>query len=133
MTSRAEKLGRIVALVKLQLRLSEWQLAELRQTEHALRDEEAYLIGTLNDTLPVGSSSASIARRLATTSIEARAVQDETSRQLDKVHAESRRARQIERVAKAAASDSARDAQRRTLEEIVLARPSMRGWTPTTN
>jgi len=30
MTSRADKLGRMVSLVKLQLRLSEWQLAHLR-------------------------------------------------------------------------------------------------------
>src|SRR6266702_4524851 len=41
MTSRADKLGRIVSLVKLQLRLSEWQLAHLRQQEQTLRDEQA--------------------------------------------------------------------------------------------
>jgi len=46
--SRAEKLDRMVSLVKLQLRLSEWQLAQLRQQEKQLHDEEAYLVGALN-------------------------------------------------------------------------------------
>jgi hypothetical protein len=131
MTSRAGKLGRIVSLVKLQLRLSEWELAELRQKERALRDEEVYLVGALNEPLPAGSSSASISRRLANTSIGARAIEVEALKQLDRVHLESRRAKQIERVAKAAASDSLRDAERRSLEEIVGTRPVMRDWTST--
>jgi len=119
MKSRAKKLGRMVSLVKLQLRLSEWQLAQLRQKEQDLRDEEAYLVGALNEPmLPVGSSTESIARRLGTTSVGARAVQAQASSQLDQVHAESRRVKQFERVAKAAAMDELRDAERRSLEEM---------------
>src|SRR6187399_1298061 len=119
MKSRAEKLGRMVSLVKLQLRLSEWQLAQLRQKEQDLRDEEAYLVGALNEPmLPAGSSTESIARRLGTTSVGARAVQAQASSQLGQVHAESRRVKQFERVAKAAAMDELRDAERRSLEEM---------------
>src|SRR4051812_18523647 len=134
MKSRAEKLGRMVSLVKLQLRLSEWQLAQLRQKERDLRDEEAYLVGALNGPrLPAGSSSQSISRRLATTSVGARAVETQASSQLEQVHAESRRVKQFERVAKAAAVDGFRDAERRSLEEMIGTLPRMRNSTSTTN
>src|SRR4051812_45327528 len=116
MTSRADKLGRIVSLVKLQLRLSEWQLAQLRQQEQTLQDEQAYLVGALNAAkLPTGSSCASIARRLTTASVGARAVQERASRQLDHVRSESRRVKQLQDVAKAALADKIRDAERRSL------------------
>ncbi|QOZ28775.1 hypothetical protein CI1B_12180 [Bradyrhizobium ivorense] len=119
MASRAEKLARLVSLMKLQLRLSEWQLAQLRQQEQALQDEEAWLIGALNALRPpAGSSSASIARRLTTTSVGARAVQAEASRQLDQVRTENRRVKQVEQVARAAAADRRREAEKRSLEEI---------------
>src|SRR5260221_1252692 len=100
MTSRADKLGRIVSLVKLQLRLSEWQLAHLRQQEQTLQDEQAWLVGTLNEgEPPVGSSSASIARRLTRTSVGPRAVQEPASPQLAPVRSYSRRIEQLQEVA----------------------------------
>src|SRR5262245_13695129 len=99
MKSRAEKLGRMVSLMKLQLRLSEWQLARLRQQEQELQDEEVYLVGALNEGPPVGSSSESISRRLTATSVGARAAQAQASKQLDQVRAEGRRVRQLEEVA----------------------------------
>ena len=80
MTSRADKLGRMVSLVKLQLRLSEWHLAQLRQQERSLQDEQEWLVGALNDgTPPTGSSSDSIARRLNRTSVGARSVRAQAS------------------------------------------------------
>jgi hypothetical protein len=125
MKSRAEKLGRMVSLMKLQLRLSEWQLVQLRQQEQALRDEETYLIGTFNETgLPAGSSSESISRRLTATSVGARAVGAKASKQRDQVNAESRRVKQVEQVARAVAVDMRRGVERRFLEEIPLAQPS---------
>jgi hypothetical protein len=131
MTSRADKLGRIVSLVKLQLRLSEWQLAHLRQQEQTLQDEQAYLVGALNGAkLPAGSSSESIARRLTTSSVGARAVQEQASRQLDQVRSESRRVKQLEEVAKAALADKLRDAEKRSLEEMMGIHPAVRDWTP---
>ena len=103
MTSRADKLGRIVSLVKLQLRLSEWQLAQLRQQERNLHDEQTWLVGVLNEReLPAGSSNESIARRLTRTSVGARALQARAAQQLDQVRAENRRVKQLEQVAKTA-------------------------------
>jgi hypothetical protein len=119
MNSRAEKLGRMVSLMKLQLRLSEWQLAQLRQQEQSLQQEETYLVTALNDMrLPAGSSSASIARRLTTTGAGARAVQAQASRQLDQVRSENRRVKHLEQIARTAAAADLRDAERRALEEM---------------
>ena len=131
MTSRADKLGRMVSLVKLQLRLSEWQLAQLRQQERSLQDEQQWLIGALNEGKPpVGSSSESISRRLNRTSVGARAVEEQASRQLDQVRVETRRVKQLEEVAKAALADKLRDAEKRSLEEITGTSPAVREWTP---
>jgi hypothetical protein len=131
MTSRADKLGRMVSLMKLQLRLSEWQLAHLRQQERSLQDEQEWLVGTLNEgTPPAGSSSESIARRLTRTSVGARALQAQTSQQLDQVRAESRRVKQFEQVAKAALADKLRDAEKRSLEEMTGTSLTVREWTP---
>jgi hypothetical protein len=123
----------MVSLMKLQLRLSEWQLGHLRQREQTLQDEEAWLIGALNGTQPpAGSSSESIARRLTTTSVGARAVQAQVSRQLDQVRAENRRVTQLEQIARAAAVARLRDAERRSLEEMTGVYSGMRDWTSTT-
>ena len=131
MTSRADKLGRMVSLVKLQLRLSEWQLAQLRQQERSLQDEQQWLIGALNaGKPPVGSSSEWISRRLNRTSVGARAVEEQASRQLDQVRVETRRVKQLEEVAKAALADKLRDAEKRSLEEITGTSPAVREWTP---
>ena len=125
MKSRAEKLGRIVSLVKLQLRLSEWQLAQLRQQEYELQDQESYLIGAFNDNqLPIGSSSESISRRLTATSVSARATQARASKQLEQVQVEGHRLKQLERIAKAATVSMVQDAERRSLEEIAGAFPA---------
>jgi hypothetical protein len=119
MTLRAERLGRMVSLMKSQLRLSEWQLAQLRQQEQNLQEEEAYLVTTLNERrLPMGSSSESIARRLTTTGVGVRAVQAEASRQFDQVRAENRRVKHLEQIARSAAAADLRDAERRALEEM---------------
>lgn len=131
MTSRADKLGRIVSLVKLQLRLSEWQLAQLRQQERSLQDEQEWLVGALNEGKPpAGSSSESIARRLNRTSVDARAVQAKASQQLDQVRSETRRVKQLEQVAKAALADKLRDAEKRALEEMTGTSLTVREWTP---
>ncbi|TYO66967.1 hypothetical protein FXV83_08875 [Bradyrhizobium hipponense] len=131
MTSRADKLGRIVSLVKLQLRMSEWQLAQLRQEERSLHDEQAWLVGALNEgELPAGSSSESIARRLTRTSVGARALQARAAQQLDQVRAENRRVKQLEQVAKAALADKLREAEKRSLEEMTGTSPAVRDWTP---
>jgi hypothetical protein len=131
MNSRADKLGRMVSLVKLQLRLSEWQLAQLRQQERSLQDEQEWLVGALNDGAPpAGSSSQSIARRLNRASVGARAVQAQAAQQLDRVRSENRRVKQLEEVAKAALADKLRDAEKRSLEEIAGLSPAVRAWTP---
>jgi hypothetical protein len=131
MTSRADKLSRIVSLVKLQLRLSEWQLAQLRQQEQTLQDEQVWLVGALNQRkAPAGSSSESIARRLNRTGIGARAVKERASRQLDQVRSETRRVKQLEEVAKAALADKRRDADKRSLEEMTGTHPAVRDLTP---
>ncbi|MGY4285633.1 uncharacterized protein YhaN [Bradyrhizobium sp. LM2.7] len=131
MTSRADKLGRIVSLVKLQLRLSEWQLAQLRQQERNLHDEQTWLVGVLNEReLPAGSSNESIARRLTRTSVGARALQARAAQQLDQVRAENRRVKQLEQVAKTALADKLRDAEKRSLEEMTGTSPAVRDWTP---
>jgi hypothetical protein len=129
MKSRAEKLGRMVSLMKLQLRLSEWQLGQLRQQEQQLQDEETYLVGALNELRPpAGSSSESISRRLTATSVGARAIQAEASRQLDLVQAEGRRVKQLERIAKAAIAGKLRDVERRSLEDIPVTRTGELEW-----
>ncbi|MCK1736062.1 hypothetical protein IVA79_19470 [Bradyrhizobium sp. 138] len=131
MASRADKLGRMVSLVKLQLRLSEWQLAQLRQQERSLQDEQEWLVGALNDGKPpAGSSSESIARRLNRTSVGAREVQAQAAQQLDRVRSENRRVKQLEEVAKAALADKLRDAEKRALEEMTGLSPAVRAWTP---
>jgi hypothetical protein len=131
MESRAEKLSRIVSLVKLQLRLSEWQLAQLRLQEQTMQDEQAFLVGTLNEgKAPAGSSSDSIARRLNRTSIGARAVQERASMQLDKVRSETRRVKQLEEVARVALVDKLRDAEKRSLEDITGTHAALRELTP---
>lgn len=127
MTSRADKLGRIVSLVKLQLRLSEWQLAQLRQQEQTMQDEQAWLVGTLNEGKPpAGSSSDSLARRLNRTTVGARAVQERAAMQLDKVRSENRRVKQLEEVAKVALAEKLRDAEKRSLGEITETHAAVR-------
>jgi hypothetical protein len=129
MKSRADKLDRIASLMKLQLRLAEWELARLRQREQELTEEQTYLVGALNEARPpAGSSSESIARRLTTASIGARTARARASMQLYQVHAEGRRVKQIERVAKTAALDRSRDAERRSLEEIAAAHVRLHDW-----
>jgi hypothetical protein len=122
----------MVSLMKLQLRLSEWQLVQLRQQEQNLQEEEAYLVTALNEMrLPVGSSSESIARRLTTTGAEARAVQTQASRQLDQVRAENRRVKHLEAIARAAAAARLREAEGRALEEMTNAHAGLRDRTAT--
>ena len=117
--------------MKLQLRLAEWQLAHLRQQERSLEDEQEWLVGTLNGGKPpAGSSSESIARRLNRTSVGARTVKEQASRQLDRVRMESRRAKQLEEVAKAALADKLRDAEKRALEEMSGTSLTVREWVP---
>ena len=131
MTSRADKLSRIVSLVKLQLRLSEWQLAQLRQQEQTMQDEQAWLVGTLNEgKAPAGSSSDSLARRLNRMSVGARAVQERASMQLDKVRSETRRVKQLEEVAKVALAHKLREAEKRSLEEMTGIHAAVRDLTP---
>lgn len=131
MNSRADKLNRMVSLVKLQLRLSEWQLAHLRQQERSLQDEQEWLVGALNDGKPpVGSSSDSIARRLNKTSVGARVVREQASYQLDQVRSETRRVKQLEQVAKAALADKLRDAEARALEEMTGISTAVREGPP---
>lgn len=131
MTSRADKLGRIVSLVKLQLRLSEWQLAQLRQQEQTMQDEQAWLVGTLNEGKPpAGSSSESLARRLNRTTVGARAVQERAAMQLDKIRSENRRVKQLEEVAKVALAEKRRGAEKRSLEEMTGTHAAARDLTP---
>jgi hypothetical protein len=131
MRSRADKLGRMVSLVKLQLRLAEWQLAQFRQQERSLQDEQEWLVGTLNEGKPpAGSSSESIARRLNRASVGARAVKEQALRQFDQVRSETRRVKQFEEVARAALADKLRDAEKRALEEMTGTSLTVREWTP---
>jgi hypothetical protein len=131
MKSRADKLGRMVSLVKLQLRLAEWRLAQLRQQEQSLQDEQEWLVGTLNEgKSPAGSSSDSIARRLNRASVGARAVKEQALRQFDQVRSETRRVKQFEEVARAALADKLRDAEKRALEEMTGTSLTVREWTP---
>jgi hypothetical protein len=121
----------MVSVVKLQLRLAEWQLVHLRQQEQSLQDEQEWLVGTLNEGRPpAGSSSESIARRLSRMSIGARALTEQASRQLDQVRIETRRVKQLEEVAKAALADKLRDAEKRSLEEMTGTSLTVREWTP---
>ncbi|MCP3446705.1 hypothetical protein [Bradyrhizobium sp. CCGUVB14] len=131
MNSRADKLGRIVSLVKLQLRLSEWQLAQLRQQEQTMQDEQVWLVGTLNEGKPpAGSSSESLAKRLNRTTVGARAVQERAAMQLAKVRSENRRVKQLEEVAKVALSEKLRDAEKRSLEDMIETHAAVRDLTP---
>ena len=131
MKSRADKLGRMVSLVKLQLRLAEWQLAHLRQQEQSMQDEQEWLVGTLNEgKAPAGSSSESLARRLNRTAVGARVVKEQASRQLDQVRSETRRVKQLQEVAKAALADKLRDAEKRSLEDMTGTSLTVRAWTP---
>ena len=127
MKSRAEKLTRMVALMKLQLQLSEWQLAHLRQRQQDLQADEVWLVGALNEPRPpAGSSSESIARRLATTGLGVRTVQAEAEKQIDQVRSQSRRVKHLEQVARTALAGKLREADMRSLEEIVAVHPVAR-------
>lgn len=117
--TRAEKLERLASLARLQLRLSEWQFAQLQQQDASLQDEQAWLVGALNrGEPPAGSSSETLARRLTKAGMDARDVQEKASRQLDQVRTGSRRVKQLEEVARAALADKRRDAEKRSLEEL---------------
>jgi hypothetical protein len=121
----------MVSLVKLQLRLAEWQLAQFRQQERSLQDEQEWLVGTLNEGKPpAGSSSESIARRLNRATVGARAVKEQALRQFDQVRSETRRVKQFEEVARAALADKLRDAEKRALEEMTGTSLTVREWTP---
>jgi hypothetical protein len=121
----------MVSLVKLQLRLAEWQLAQLRQQQQSLQDEQEWLVGTLNEGKPpAGSSSESIARRLNRASVGARAVKEQALRQFDRVRSETRRVKQFEEVAMAALADKLREAEKRALEEMTGTSLTVREWTP---
>jgi hypothetical protein len=127
--TRADKLERLASLARLQLRLSEWQFAQLQQRDASLQDEQAWLVGALNrGEPPAGSSSQTLARRLAKTSMDAHAVQVQASRQLDQVRSGSRRVKQLEEVAKAALADKLRDAEKRSLEELNATNPVERDF-----
>ena len=131
MNSHADKLGRIVSLVKLQLRLSEWQLAQLRQQEQTMQDEQVWLVGTLNEGKPpAGSSSESLAKRLNRTTVGARAVQERAAMQLATVRSENRRVKQLEEVAKVALAEKLRDAEKRSLEDMTETHAAVRDLTP---
>ena len=132
MTSRADKLGRIVSLVKLQLRLSEWQLAQLRQQEQTMQDEQAWLVGTLNEGKPPAGSSSEFDRAAPEQDdASARApCRRRLAMQLDQVRSENRRVKQLEEVAKAALADKLRDAEKRSLEEMTETHAAVRDWTP---
>jgi hypothetical protein len=58
----------------------------------------------------------------------ARAAQTQAARALELVRAESRRVKQVEQVAKAAAVDRVRDTERRSLEELAAFDPGARDW-----
>jgi hypothetical protein len=119
MNSRADRINRIAAILKLQYRISEWKLIQLRQREKELQDREAYLIEALNDEQPLKDvSSEVIARRLTTTSVSARGVHALAEDQLDRLRAEARRLKAMERVAVSAAGAERRDAEKRSLEEL---------------
>jgi hypothetical protein len=121
----------MVSLVKLQLRLAEWQLAQVRQQQQSLQDEQEWLVGTLNEGKPpAGSSSESIARRLNRASVGARAVKEQALRQFDRVRSETRRVKQFEEVAMAALADKLREAEKRALEEMTGTSLTVREWTP---
>src|SRR4029079_11058030 len=94
--------------------------------------EETYLVTTLNEMrLPAGSSSESIARRLTTTGMGARAVQSEASRQLDQVGAENRRVKHLEQIVREAVAAGLRDAEGRVLEEMTGVHAGVRDRTAT--
>lgn len=124
---RADKLERLVSLARLQLRLSEWQFAHLQQKDASLQDEQAWLVGALNrGESPLGSSSETLARRLARTSMDAREVQAQASQQLDQVRAGNRRVKQLQEVAKVALAEKLREAEKRSLEELNATNPAER-------
>jgi choline dehydrogenase-like flavoprotein len=124
---RADKLERLVSLARLQLRLSEWQFAHLQQQDASLQDEQAWLVGALNrGESPLGSSSETLARRLARTSMDAREVQAQASQQLDQVRAGNRRVKQLQEVAKVALAEKLREAEKRSLEELNATNPAER-------
>ena len=128
MTSRTRRLDRIVSLVKLQLRLSQWQLAQLRKREQDLQDEEVYLIGALNGATPTGSSIESVSQRLNATSTRSRATEIEVEKQSDRVRVQGVRVRKLESVASAALIVARRDAEKRVLEDGELVSPRKHAW-----
>lgn len=118
----------MVSLMKLQLRLSEWQLAQLQERERELQDEEVYLIDALNGATPAGSSVASVSRRLSATSTDTRATEIEATKQRDRVRAHGVRVRKLEEVASAARIGARRDADKRVLEDSQLVFPRKGAW-----
>ena len=119
MNSRADRINRIATILKLQYRIAEWKLVQLRQREMELQDREAYLIEALNDQQPLkGVSSEAIARRLTTTSVSARAVHALAEDQRDQLRAEGRRLKAMERIAEATSEAERRDAEKRLLKEL---------------
>lgn len=118
----------MVSLMRLQLRLSEWQLAQLRKREQDMQDQEAYLIGVLNGAPPAGSSIESVSRRLNATGVGARAAQEQAARQRARVQSQSMRVKQLEEVASATLSDMRRDAEKRVLEDVLLTASGKRPW-----
>jgi hypothetical protein len=117
--SRAKKTRRLVAILKLQYRISEWQLIQLRQREHELEGREAYLVEALSDgKMLTGLSTEAIARQLNTTSVNAGAVQLLVEDRLEQLRVESRRLRHMERTAKSVGGAERREAEKRLLDEL---------------
>ena len=119
MKSRAKKTRRLVAILNLQYRISEWQLIQLRQREHELQGREAYLVEAFSDgKVLTGLSTEAIARQLNTTSVNARAIRLLVEDRLEQLRVEARRLRHMERTVKSVGGAERREAEKRLLDEL---------------
>lgn len=122
MKSRAQKINRIVAMRRLQYRLSEWQLIQLRQREQELQDQQTRLVGALNDSqLLKVLSSEIIARRLMSASVSAQGVHERIEQQREQLRTEAKRLKDSERIVELIAGAERRVAEKRSLDELTEA------------
>lgn len=126
MTTRADKMARIAAIQQQLHRLAEWDLMELRRREQDLEAQQHHLIEVLNDREgPLGRFVEATSRRLGAASSASSIVVKEKAKQADIVVAASRRLKQVQRMASAAAQLEFQQQDKRTLEDLVNpARPN---------
>jgi hypothetical protein len=119
---RLAKIARMTTVQRQMHRLAEWQLFDLMRREDRLREETRELITSLNDETSLhGLFVESMAKHLTAVGIEAGAVAKAREAQSERVLAEGRKLRHVERIHEATAVDVKRRSEKAVLDDVIEA------------